>query len=58
MSETPDLFVFGMGYSAGHYARTRAPAHERVWASVRSREKRDRLRAQTHRRSACRNAPA
>ncbi len=46
MSETPDLFVFGMGYSAGHYARTRAHAHGRVWASVRSREKRDRLRAQ------------
>ena len=38
-----NLFIFGMGYSASHYARTRGPKYARVGATVRSAAKRDAL---------------
>jgi nucleoside-diphosphate-sugar epimerase len=41
-----NLFVFGLGYSAGHYARTRRGAYENVAATARSPAKRDALKAE------------
>lgn len=38
-----NLFVFGMGYSAAHYVRTRRANYARVFATVRGAEKRDGL---------------
>ena len=38
-----NLFVFGMGYSAAHYVRTRRATFARVSATVRGAEKRDAL---------------
>jgi len=41
-----NLFVCGLGYSAGHYARTRRGAYESMAATARSPAKRDALRAE------------
>lgn len=38
-----NLFVFGLGYSASHYVRTRRDQYARVAATVRSADKRDAL---------------
>ena len=46
MTQARELFVFGPGYSAGHYARSRAQAWGRIHASVRGRDTRDGLRAE------------
>lgn len=46
MKREDELFIFGLGYSAGHYAASRAGDWRAVSASVRSRAKRDALRAQ------------
>ena len=40
------LFIFGMGYSAQHYARTRMNDYARISCTVRSTEKCDGLRTQ------------
>ena len=39
------LFIFGMGYSALHYARTRKSDYARISCTARSTDKRDSLRA-------------
>ena len=41
-----NLFIFGMGYSALHYARTRKSDYEVISCTARSADKRDALRAQ------------
>lgn len=38
-----NLFIFGIGYSASHYARTRGRKYDRVCATVRTAAKRDAL---------------